>query len=349
LVLLGWLVAFYAIPEGLAAPFVGQLGGGAAETGLVLAAGPLGGVLAAPAFTRLVAPDRRLRWIGPLAVGACAVLLPIGLQPGLGVALAIFVISGAFGVYQIPANAAFVARVPNARRAQAFGLANAGLIVGQGIMFIVAGAAAGATSPATVIAAVGGVGTVLAVLLTVRWLRVSRHDRAPGVGAENLAVLRVQAHSPRPVNVRGPVSPRCCPWQCVLPWRAGSGFADGSAPGVAHGRLLSGCSVATALSAVVVQPQVLVMAICPSVLCGKRGRERRVSPRCCPRSAPLGLISVAGVLSGRGGFSPRCYPRHTSFLRAWMTAAARVQPQVLPMAAAPPGPVNGWLSVPVCS
>jgi hypothetical protein len=184
LVLLGWLVAFYAIPEGLAAPLARQLGGGAAETGLVLAAGPLGGVLAAPAFTRLVAPDRRLRWIGPLAVGACAVLLAIGVQPGLGVALAIFVISGAFGVYQIPANAAFVERVPNARRAQAFGLANAGLIVGQGIMFIVAGAAAEATSPATVIAAVGGVGTVLAVLLAIRWLRVSRHGRAPDVGAE---------------------------------------------------------------------------------------------------------------------------------------------------------------------
>jgi MFS family permease len=218
LVLLGWLVAFYAIPEGLAAPFARQVGAGAAGTGLVLAAGPLGGVLAAPAFTRLVAPGRRLRWIGPLAVGACAVLLATALQPGLGAALAIFVISGAFGVYQIPANAAFVERVPNARRAQAFGLANAGLIVGQGIMFIVAGAAAGAASPATVIAATGGVGTVLALLLAVRWFRVSRHGRAPDVGAENLAVRPLQAHRP---------------WQ--------SRWEGRSAPGVAHGRLLSGC------------------------------------------------------------------------------------------------------------
>jgi MFS family permease len=174
LVLLGWLVAFYAIPEGLAAPLARQLGGGAAETGLIVAAGPLGGVLAAPAFTRLVRPDRRLRWIGPLAVAACAVLLVTAIQPGLGLALAVFAVSGAFGVYQIPANAAFVERVPNARRGQAFGLANAGLIVGQGIMFVVAGAAAQASSPATVIAAVGGAGTVAAILLAVRWLRVSR-------------------------------------------------------------------------------------------------------------------------------------------------------------------------------
>jgi hypothetical protein len=312
LVLLGWLVAFYAIPEGLAAPFVGQLGGGAAETGLVLAAGPLGGVLAAPAFTRLVAPDRRLRWIGPLAVGACAVLLPIGLQPGLGVALAIFVISGAFGVYQIPANAAFVARVPNARRAQAFGLANAGLIVGQGIMFIVAGAAAGATSPATVIAAVGGVGTVLAVLLTVRWLRVSRHDRAPDVGAENLAVLPVQAQSPRPVNVRGPVSPRCCPWQYVLPWRAGSGFADGSAPGVAHGRLLSGCfgrdgAIGGGGSAPGVGHGHM------SFRAVREAGSQTGQPQVLPTVGSSRVISVARVVSGRGDFSPRCYPRRTSF------------------------------------
>ena len=264
LVLLGWLVAFYAIPEGLAVPFARQLGGGAAETGLVLAAGPFGGVLAAPVFTRLVAPDRRLRWIAPLAVGACAVLLGVGPQPGLGVALAIFVISGAFGVYQIPANAAFVERVPNARRAQAFGLANAGLIVGQGIMFIVAGAAAEASSPATVIAAVGGVGTVLAMLLAIRWLRVLGHGRAPDAGAANLAGRPVLAHRPWPVMVGGRVSPRCCPWQCVLPWRSGSG----------------------------------------------------------------GL---------RTGISPRCWTRRLLLPRAWMAAAVWVQPQVLPMAAAPPG------------
>lgn len=220
LVLLGWLVAFYAIPEGLAAPFAHQLGGGAAETGLVLAAGPFGGVLAAPAFTRLVAPDRRLRWIGPLAIGACAALLGIAVQPGLGVALAIFVVSGAFGVYQIPANAAFVERVPNAQRAQAFGLANAGLIVGQGVMFIVAGAAAEASSPATVIAAVGGAGTVAAVLLAIRWLRVSRHSGAPDVGAENLGRLPMQ------VTAHGQSR-----------WEGG-------------------------------QPQVLPMAMCPSVPCG---------------------------------------------------------------------------------
>ncbi len=187
LVLLGWLVAFYAIPEGIAAPLARQLGGGAALTGLVLAASPFGGVLAAPAFSRLISPGRRLRWMGPLAAGACAVLLVIALQPGPVMDLVIFAVSGAFGVYQIAANTAFVERVPNSRRAQAFGLANAGLIVGQGAMFMIAGAADEASSPATVIAVSGGVGTVAAILLAMRWRRVSRHRGEPDQEAGALA------------------------------------------------------------------------------------------------------------------------------------------------------------------
>jgi hypothetical protein len=194
LVLLGWLVAFYAIPEGIAAPLARQLGGGAALTGLVLASGPLGGVVAAPAYSRLVSPRARLRWMGPLAVGACAVLMVVVLRPSLGVDLVIFVVSGAFGAYQIAANTAFVERVPNSRRAQAFGLANAGLIVGQGLMFMVAGAADEASSPTTVIAITGAVGTVAAVLLAIRWRRVSRYRREPGPDAETLVVRTGHSH-----------------------------------------------------------------------------------------------------------------------------------------------------------
>ena len=68
LMLLGWLVAFYAVPEAVAAPYASELGGGAAAVGLLLAASPLGGVLAAPMFMRLAAPPQRVRMMGPLAV-----------------------------------------------------------------------------------------------------------------------------------------------------------------------------------------------------------------------------------------------------------------------------------------
>ena len=41
--LLGWLVAFYNVPEGVVAPLPQSLGGGDVAAGLILAAGALGG------------------------------------------------------------------------------------------------------------------------------------------------------------------------------------------------------------------------------------------------------------------------------------------------------------------
>ncbi|HEY2638625.1 MAG TPA: MFS transporter, partial [Streptosporangiaceae bacterium] len=102
------------------------------------------------------------------------------------VSLVIFSLSAAFGVYQIAANTAFVIRTPNERRAQAFGIASMGVIVGQGVAFVAAGAAAELFSPAAVIAVGGGIGAVVAFVLTLRWRRVSppggRHagGRRPG-------------------------------------------------------------------------------------------------------------------------------------------------------------------------
>src|SRR5215472_17260354 len=110
--LLGWLVAFYAVPQAVAAPYATELGGGPAAIGLILAASASGGVLAAPVFMRLVAPPQRMRVMGPLAVAACAVLTLCLARPPLPALLAILVVSGACGAYQIAANAAFMTRVP---------------------------------------------------------------------------------------------------------------------------------------------------------------------------------------------------------------------------------------------
>ena len=171
LMLLGWLVAFYAVPEAVAAPYASELGGGAAAIGLILAASAFGGVLAAPVFMRLVAPPQRMRVMGPLAVAACAVLTLCLARPPLPALLAILVVSGACGVYQIAANAAFMTRVPAAQRGQAFGLAMSGIFAGQGVAFILAGAAAQVVSPPIVIAIAGACGAAAAVALTAAWHR----------------------------------------------------------------------------------------------------------------------------------------------------------------------------------
>ncbi len=194
LLLFGWLVVFYTIPEGVAAPYAARLGGGYIATGLVLASTVFSTMIFTPLFTRLVRPRLRLAWMGPLAVLTCGTLVLTALRPSLADSLVIFSISAAFGVYQLAANTAFVVRVPNERRAQAFGIANMGVIVGQGAAFVAAGAAAEVVSPAVVIAVGGAIGAVIALVLTLRWRHVSppggRHAaiRRPGHAAARKSV-----------------------------------------------------------------------------------------------------------------------------------------------------------------
>jgi Major Facilitator Superfamily len=176
LLLLGWLVMFYTIPEGVAAPYAARLGGGSIATGLVLASTVLSTTIATPLFTRFVRPRQRINLMAPLAVLTCGTLVLTALRPGLAASLVIFSLAAAFGVYQIAANTAFVVRVPNERRAQAFGIANMGVIVGQGAAFVAAGAAAELVAPAVVIAIGGAIGAVIAFGLALRW----RHVSPPG-------------------------------------------------------------------------------------------------------------------------------------------------------------------------
>lgn len=178
--LLGWMVPFYAVPEGVAAPYAHLLHGGAATTGLVLASGPAGAIVGTLTFSRLVEPERRLRWMAPMAVCTPAVLCLCFAAPPLAASLIIFAASTAFSAYQLAANAAFVRAVPASWRGQAYGLANGGINVGQSLWFAAAGAAASAVSPAVVIGASGLIGTVVAATLAVAWRRLPTSPEAAG-------------------------------------------------------------------------------------------------------------------------------------------------------------------------
>ena len=145
LMMLGSLIALYSIPEGIAAPYAARLSGGPVAAGLVIAVGQVGAVLVAPVFLLTV------------------------FRPDLALSLAIFALSGTFAVYQLTANIAFVEWVPSERRAQAFGLANMGLVICQGGALMLAGAAAQVMPPATVIFLSGGLGTLAACGLALRW------------------------------------------------------------------------------------------------------------------------------------------------------------------------------------
>jgi len=115
--------------------------------------------------SRFISPARRLRWMAPLAAASCAMLGLFALEPALPGVLAILTVSGVFSCYLIAANAAFVAAAPPHVRSQAFGVAQAGMSLGQGLAMIAAGAAAEHHSPSAVIAVFGAVGALAAAAL----------------------------------------------------------------------------------------------------------------------------------------------------------------------------------------
>jgi predicted MFS family arabinose efflux permease len=163
--LFGWLAAFYNMPEGVSAPLAASLGGGAVAVGLILAAPAFAASMGAIAFSRLVLPARRVRWMGPLAVTACAILIVFVLHPPLPATLVILGLSGVFDCYQVAANASFVRATPRQYRSSVFGVAQAGMSLGQGAAIIAAGAAAQFRSPSDVIAASGAVGALCGLVI----------------------------------------------------------------------------------------------------------------------------------------------------------------------------------------
>jgi len=166
--LLGWLIAFYNVPEGVSAPLAATLGGGAVAVGLILASQALGASVGAIAFSRLVPPERRTRWMSPLAATACGVLVLFVFRPPLPLALILLCLSGVFDCYQLAANASFVRAAPHRQRSQAFGIAQGGMSLGQGVAMVLAGAATERYSPSLVVAVSGGIGAAVAIVLTVR-------------------------------------------------------------------------------------------------------------------------------------------------------------------------------------
>ncbi|MGN6794917.1 MAG: MFS transporter [Streptosporangiaceae bacterium] len=174
--LLGWLAAFYNAPEAIAAPLAAGLGAGAVGVGLILASLAFGASIGAIAFGRLASPATRLAWMRPLAVASCATLTAFALRPDFPLALVILFVAGLCDCYQIVAVTLFVRATPDSLRSRAFGLAQAGMSLGQGAAMIAAGTAAQHYAPATVVAVAGALGVVAAILISAR--------RLPGRGSE---------------------------------------------------------------------------------------------------------------------------------------------------------------------
>jgi predicted MFS family arabinose efflux permease len=167
----GCLAGCYTVPAGLAVPLAAQIGVGTASVGLLLAALPAGSALGSALLTRLVPPARRLVLLGPLAVATSAVLLPIGLVPGLGVTVALCALCGLLSGHDAIAVATFTRTVPAQRRGQAYGLALAVVRATQGLGAALAGVVAQFSSPSTAIAVFAVLGVLAGTAAAVGWSR----------------------------------------------------------------------------------------------------------------------------------------------------------------------------------
>ena len=160
----------YVVPEGLAVPYAAEIHAGTQAVGWLMAANPAGMVVGMLLLQRM-RPETRVRLMGPLAVATCAVLIPTGLAPVLGAAVALWFLSGVASAYNMITNATFVQNVPDHSRGQAVGLAQAALRVAQGVGIVGSGLLAQLVRPAQVVALAAAIGVLMAVSTATAWSR----------------------------------------------------------------------------------------------------------------------------------------------------------------------------------
>lgn len=184
LVLFGWLAAFLIVYEGLAAPYVAEIGGGTIAVGLILASDPLGSVLGALVFSRFVGPATRPKVLGALGIASCLPLLVCFAKPGLVVSFVLFALAGALGTAVVmQSTASFTRGVPDEGRAQALGLSNSGLATVQGLSPLLAGVLADHLSTTATVGIVGVIGFAIAIPAAYSWQRTLTADPERWLGA----------------------------------------------------------------------------------------------------------------------------------------------------------------------
>jgi MFS family permease len=186
-----WVATLFAYAaEGVAAPWVDELGKGATALGVLLAANPLGVTLGGLVIARLVPPDRRERLVVPLVVLSLAPVLlagVVGLVLGPGslpfwLVVGLLFLSGIGAAWLIPLNVSFVQAVPSAFRGRAFGVAVSGLYGVQGLGALGAGLAAEGVSASGAVALSGALGLVAVAPVLVAFRRTQGSVAGAAVG-----------------------------------------------------------------------------------------------------------------------------------------------------------------------
>lgn len=187
LVLLAWGASVVLIaPEAVALAYARDAGFSDLGGGLLMAAVPTGAALGAYAIGR-VPPVRQVRVVLALATLACLPLVATFAEPPVAVAGVLWLVSGACQGFMVPLIATVNLATPPEQRGLVNGLAASGFGIATAGAFVLAGAVADATSPATAVGILGVVGLVLIGLVRVRWparalRRVARRAYATPAG-----------------------------------------------------------------------------------------------------------------------------------------------------------------------
>ena len=169
-----WLVAAFVVPEGLAAPYAAEVGGGARSVGLLLASAPAGTLVASLLFVRLVPARVRARSVPWLAVATGLPLVACAARPGLALTMLLWAVSGALMTYQVQVMTEFVTSTPAGVRGQAIAFAASGLLAAQGLGVLIGGAVTAVASAPIVVAGAGAAGSTLALIISALDARAPR-------------------------------------------------------------------------------------------------------------------------------------------------------------------------------
>jgi predicted MFS family arabinose efflux permease len=166
ILLLWWIPpALLGGAESLVVPYVAESGAPPASAGWVLAAMPAGMFFGDLIVGRFCTPATRERLVLPLLLLMGLPLLPLVAHLPLAVTAGLLGVASAGFAYQLGRQQAFLDAVPEQAQGLAFGLYSTGIMTGQGLGPIAAGAVASTLNPGSTMALAGSAIVVASLLL----------------------------------------------------------------------------------------------------------------------------------------------------------------------------------------
>ena len=179
ILLLWWIPpALLGGAESLVVPYVAESGAPPASAGWVLAAMPAGMFFGDLIVGRFCTPATRERLVLPLLLLMGLPLLPMVAHLPLAVTAGLLGLASAGFAYQLGRQQAFLDAVPHQAQGLAFGLYSTGIMTGQGLGPIAAGAVASSLNAGSTMALAGSAIVVASLLLA--GTTAHRQRRRPG-------------------------------------------------------------------------------------------------------------------------------------------------------------------------